>query len=129
MQMYFDNKVVGLPFDFLMEGETSEIGWKEDGNTIDNGVENDKMMRNRGWMKAPDVFNGYYSGYISARHLPFHLRRIVTRQYIGAGRHWLRFRDLGGRYYDTSGNLLHLDYIEFVPLHIVSDPTKPEDRY
>ena len=129
MQMYFDNKVVGLPFDFLMEGETSEIGWKEDGNTIDNGVENNKMMRNRGWMKAPDVFNGYYYGYISARYLPFHLRRIVTRQYIGAGRHWLRFRDLGGRYYDTSGNLLHLDYIEFVPMHIVSDPTKPEDRH
>ena len=50
---------------------------------------------------------------------------------MGEGEHWLRVKSL-----NTSDNIksrivvdFSFDYIELVPLHIVSDPTKFEDRH
>ena len=117
MQVYIDGKVEGVPF-----GEPDEYtGREEDSETYDNGVENDKYMRNLGWMKAPVVFVD--GNQRPARHDSGHLRKIITRKYLDASRHKIRFRlvsEYPARHY--------LDYLEFVPLHIVSDPTKPEDR-
>lgn len=91
--------------------------------TDDNGVENDKQMRNRGWMKAPDSFNVYtYNGWVPARSTQSGLRKVLTRIYLGPGDHWLRIKDLVEHF-------LEIDYIELVPLNIVNDPTKPEDRH
>ena len=58
-QLYFDGKICGNPM--LMEpmAVDPEIGWEDDNQTYDNGLENDKQMRNRGWMKAPDSYNNY----------------------------------------------------------------------
>ena len=61
------------------------------------------------------------------------MRKIITTKYLSEGEHWLRFRNLaedvfkledsyGVAYYD-------FNYIELVPLRIVSDPTRPEDRH
>ena len=118
MQVYIDGKVEGLPF-----GEPNEYtGRVEDSLTYDNGVENDKLMRNVGWMKAPLVFlNGQH---VPARHWLGHIRKIITRKYLDADRHKIRFRLISD--YPTSH---YLDFLEFVPLHIVNDPLVPEDRY
>ena len=118
MQVYIDGKVEGLPF-----GEPNEYtGRVEDSLTYDNGVENDKLMRNVGWMKAPLVFlNGQH---VPARHWLGHIRKIITRKYLDADRHKIRFRLISD--YPTSH---YLDFLEFVPLHIVNDPLKPEDRH
>ena len=132
MQFYLDNKITGLPIDILMSGSNPAIGWIADSDTYDNGLDNDRQLRNKGWMKAPDVFSSYSSQYVknmSVRHFERYLRRIVTRQYWGTEEHWLRLRDLGGNFSDTQSSALHFDYIEFVPLHIINDPTKPEDRH
>ena len=118
MQVYIDGKPEGKPF-----GQPNEYtGRIEDSETYDNGLENDKQMRNLGWMKAPLVFvDGYY---VPVRHNVNYIRKIVTKKYLDKGRHKIRFR-LVGEY-----PVWHeLDYIEFVPLHIISDPTKPEDRH
>ena len=117
MQVYIDGKVEGVPF-----GEPNDYtGREEDSETYDNGVENDKYMRNLGWMKAPVIFlNGHSE---PARHNNDNIRKIITRKYLDASRHKIRFRLVSD--YPASH---HLDYLEFVPLHIVSDPTKPEDR-
>jgi hypothetical protein len=48
------------------------------------------------------------------------------------GEHWMRFRYIGEENLNSifSGYHQHwFDYIELVPLHIVNDPTKPEDRH
>ena len=135
VQVYFGNKIAGRPFDVLMWGSDATIGWVDDKYTYDNGYENDKAMRNKGWMKAPDVFKVINpeatSEYMSVRSSPRYLRRIVTREYIGGeSEYWMRFRDLGGSYLSEPGcDGLYLDYIEFVPLHIINNPAKPEDRY
>ena len=107
------------------------IGWIADEATYDDGVENDKLLRNKGWMKAPDSYLQYSTEtgtYIPARGCYTMARKIIAKKYFTEGEHWLRFRYIGelGIQEDYT-NIL--DYIEIVPLHIVNDPTKPEDRH
>ena len=132
-QLYFDDKICGSPIPAYPNATDPEIGWVADEDTYDNGVENDKHLRNKGWMKAPDC---YYtppslSGNKSTpRSSCSHMRKIIHRQYIGKGEHWLRYRYIPSKYQGSFTNIgIVLDYIEFVPLHIVSDPNKPEDRH
>ena len=120
IQVYIDGKVEGMPF-----GEIDDYtGRIEDSETYDNGVENDKLMRSLGWMKAPLVYlNGHF---VPARHHPYFIRRIITKKYLDTEPHRIRFRIIGN-YYDDPYQ--QMDYLEFVPLHIINDPAKPEDRY
>ena len=126
MQMYVDNKIEGLPFDLQIGVDYgAKIGWEPDEVTYDNGFENDKSLRAKGYMKAPDVIR--ISGKAARNYYDFTavpLRKIVTRKYLDGADHWIRFRYVGE--YDYS---YFLDYIELVPLHIVSDPTKSENRH
>ena len=132
-QLYFDDKICGLPLNQDIPTTDDRIGWEEDYMTLDNGAENDKLLRNKGWMKAPDVYNsrrGY--NYLCARDNHKDMRKIATTLYLAKGEHWLRFRNLVEHHTieGTAGSIyIYLDYIEIVPLHIVSDPTKPEDRH
>ena len=85
-------------------------------------------------MKAPDSYLHYNSAiqsWISARDCPGTVRKIAAIKYLVEGEHWIRFRFIG-ELPDAWANKCipnFLDYIEIVPLHIVSDPTKPEDRH
>jgi len=91
-------------------------------------------MRNLGWMKAPDSFliwdsgnlNG--GGYIPARQSITTIRKIITRMYLSEGEHWIRFKDINPNNYKEE-EAFSFDYIELVPLKIISDPSKPEDRH
>jgi hypothetical protein len=133
-QLYFDDKVCGNPLPMLIVPNNNyNIGWVKDADTYDNGVENDKHMRNLGWMKGPDSWRiaSVEGNTVVSRDSEYSLRKIIHRQYLDEGEHWLRFRYIpptsfvqGGRNYAIS-----LDYIELVPLHIVSDPITPEDRH
>ena len=114
IQVYIDSKVTGIP---LYGNE--DAGDVPDEETLDNGVENDKQMRNRGWMKGPDSFYGYYD--TPARKLGT-FRKILTTKYLDSNEHWMRLKCLSEVPFD-------LDYIELVPLNIVNDPAKPEDRH
>ena len=92
-------------------------------------------MRNRGWMKAPDSYLVSFSnGFAPARDNNELVRRILTRLYLPEGEHWLRFRLIEhtatpGEEQENFITTVSFDYIELVPLHIVSDPSKPEDRH
>ena len=133
-QLYFDDKICGLPINQDIPTTDERIGWEDDYMTLDNGAENDKLLRNKGWMKAPDVYYGLYTLTKNkpARDNHKEMRKIATTQYLAEGEHWLRFRNLVEHETlpgTTGTTYLILDYIEIVPLHIVSDPTKPEDRH
>ena len=123
VQIYIDGKIASSPEDYGISNYSK--GAVPDNETYDNGLENDKFMRNVGWMKAPDCYKviDNYGGDFVARHSGNHTRRIINRRYLDEKEHWIRFRNVG-----ESGELL-LDYLEFVPLNIISDPTKPEDRH
>ena len=124
-QIYIDGKPEGVPFDISYLDSSpgrkeSPTGYIPDRETFDNGLENDKTMRLLGWMKAPVTF---YFRELPARNSKNYIRKIITRKYFNRGKHKIRFRIVSN--YDSNMNL---DYIEFVPLHIINDPTKPEDR-
>jgi hypothetical protein len=49
VQVYIDNKVCGLPINYMINGfKGDHVGWIDDADTYDNGVEFDKHFRNRG---------------------------------------------------------------------------------
>ena len=125
MQPYIDGKVCSLPIE--LSANLLSTGWVDDRHTLDNGVENDKHMRDRGWMKAPDSYRAWNFDegiWEPARRFTYLLRRILSRQYLTSGEHWIRFKLLSDEIIKGC-----FDYIELVPLHIVNDPTKPEDRH
>ena len=125
MQPYIDGKVCSLPIE--LSANLLSTGWVDDRRTLDNGVENDKHMRDRGWMKAPDSYRAWNFDegiWEPARRFTYLLRRILSRQYLTSGEHWIRFKLLSDEIIKGC-----FDYIELVPLHIVNDPLKPEDRH
>ena len=126
VQIYIDNLIADRPIDLTLTADNPKIGYIDDESTYDNGTENDKAMRNLGYMKAPDIFKVYgEKGLQTARSSDLYLRKIVACRHFDNGDHWIRFKNVG----DDTRIPFHLDYIELVPLHIVSDPTKPEDRH
>ena len=135
-QVYFDDKICGLPICTDIMSTDERIGWVRDDETLDNGVENDKLLRNKGWMKAPDTYNvhNYSPDYVDglARDDYCSMRKIALIEHLVEGEHWMRFRYIGEEHLNPiySGYHEHwFDYLELVPLHIVSDPNNPEDRH
>ncbi len=133
IQIYLDQKVYGLPFDTRILSKDPQIGWIDDTATYDNGVENDRQMRNRGWMKAPDSYLTMNNNItITAREHHLFVRKIIGTAYLGEGEHWLRFRCVENCKRTVDEIItpdFELDYIEIVPLNIINDLTKPEDRH
>ena len=128
VQVYLDDKVTGLPIDLRLTGERPQIAWESDadlkkGLTSDSDKEaaiaaKDKDMKNRGYMKAPDCF--YYPNdnaattQLSARDNQACLRAVIATEYLSAGSHWLRFKNVNEED-DGSAQFMH-DYFEIVPL-------------
>ena len=86
---------------------------------------NDKEMHNRNWMKAPASFK--VANGTEARQSEKPMRYVLGMFTLTQGEHWFRMknvRDDG----DMSTQGQH-DYFEIVPKSVISDPTKPEDRY
>ena len=60
------------------------------------------------------------------------MRKIITTAHLTEGENWLRFEYLEeiaiSSEVSTAITGIY-NYIELVPLHIVSDPSNPEDRH
>ena len=109
-QIFVDNEIQGIPRDLRIAGTDPQVGWEpETGGLTDS--ENDKAMRNRGYMKAPASIYTTQNGGVSLRAMNQCLRIIVgqfTWQEYGA--HTLR----GKNVYDPNQEF-HGDYIEIIP--------------
>lgn len=118
-QLFVDGKITGIPVDFVTKGTDPKIGWIKDSETTDNGVENDKTMRNRGYMKGPA--SAYNSGYKqSLRDNSTCLRLIVdTRTFQTYAPHYLRAKNI-----QSELGEFHFDYIEYCPVSLIEN----EDR-
>lgn len=120
IQFYIDDEVTGIPLDLRILGNNALIDWQKDSSTEDNGVENDKQMKNRGYMKAGTTFSGY-NEYTAgtARNEPSALRKVITTKYLSAGEHWIRFKNVNEND-DGTSQFMH-DYIEIVPMSFIRD--------
>ena len=122
-QLYWDGLPVGIPLDLRLKGVDPKIGFVIPGNDPSDpyGYENDKMMRNRGYMKAPAVFKpvktDWYEGI--ARYTPESLRKILGI-YTFDENETHSFKVVASR----SGEFM-FDYLEFVPVEVLEN----EDIY
>lgn len=127
-QIYVDNVPVGIPLDLRIDAADARIGWVDDTKTEDNGVENDKTMRNRGYMKGPVSYGKYDSNgnIITARSLSGALRRIVGIYTFNTYEpHYIRFKSV----MSNANAQCMMDYFEYVPKNIYAPPGgAPESR-
>ncbi|MFT3740739.1 MAG: fasciclin domain-containing protein [Breznakibacter sp.] len=121
VQIYWDGLPTGIPLDLRIDASDARVGY---GANTDNeaGYENDKMMRNRGYMKGPaSVKSGtWYGGHnITLRQSSSNLRRILgIYSFNEMKTHSIRFKAvLDGQF--------QIDFIEFVPTEVL----EKEDIY
>lgn len=120
-------EICGIPVDLRIFSTDSRIGWIADSETSDNGVENDKTMRNHSYMKAPLTIAQNFSDADvkpSARHYNGGIRYIVTTTELSGYDNWLRMKNVME---DATKEGMH-DYVELVPIGIVNDDVNLEDR-
>lgn len=131
-QLYFGDdmnrlKPAGLPYDLRQSAPSVNIPWEKDieDDEITN-AENDKNMRNQGYMKGPQYF-GWTDGKGTldrmSRSYSGHLRRIVTVERLEPGKsYYLRYKSALKKF-DAQ---LQIDYIEIVPTEVYNG-SEPED--
>jgi uncharacterized surface protein with fasciclin (FAS1) repeats len=117
-QLYWDGQPTGIPLDLRLLANNPKIGYVTPGiePSDPEGFENDKMMRNRGYMKAPASFKvintAWYSG-ASGRMSPSALRRILgIYTFTEAKTHIFSVKAVRG------GEFM-FDYLEFVPIEVL----------
>lgn len=117
-QLYWDHKPCGIPLDLRIEANNPLVGWVKPGTEIDDplGYENDKMLRNRGYMKGPstykDAIDRWY-GMTIARNSTKSLRRILgTYKFEKSGTHVFTVKAV------REGQFM-LDFLEFVPVEML----------
>ncbi|MDR1120949.1 MAG: fasciclin domain-containing protein [Dysgonamonadaceae bacterium] len=110
-QLFIDGEICGIPIDLKINGNDPRVGWIADEETMDNGVENDKMMRNRGYMKSGNsIINESYGNIL--RNSVNDLRIIVgTFVFTEYDYHYFRAKNV-----ESEDAEFHLDFIEYVPV-------------
>ena len=113
-QLFVDGEIIGIPVDLSYTGDMPQIGWVSDEQTTDNGAENDKMMRNRGYMKAPNsIFT--QNGNINLRQDINSLRIIIgTFTFQEYAPHFFRAKNV-----DSESGEFTMDYMEYVPVSYI----------
>ncbi|MDD4970586.1 MAG: fasciclin domain-containing protein [Paludibacter sp.] len=113
-QLYFDDVPCGVPLNLNTQSNDAAIGYVAPHTIADDyeGYENDKTMRNRGYMKGPASYKVPVTGWSygeNARYSTQILRRIMgTYTFNTAGHHKFSVKAL-------SGGEFMFDYLEFVP--------------
>lgn len=114
----------GLPLDLRQSVDPSvnaALNWQDDVEDAETNFENDKNLRNQGYMKAPLYFmlsDGKAS--VTARALPFDkvmpvVRRIIVQQYMKANtNYYIRFKSA----LKQTDAQFFLDYFEYCPSNI-----------
>ena len=115
-QLYWDGVPCGIPLDLRISASDPLIGYIEPGTDSEDlvGLENDKMMRNRGYMKGPNTYKapvGY--GQKIARQSNAVLRRVLgTYKFDKAQNHVFKVKAV------RSGQFM-MDFLEFVPVEML----------
>lgn len=124
---------VDIPLDFRMDPDDPRMGYTNlmEGTTPtdeyneDKGLESDKAMRTRGWMRAAmDYHKQNGSPTYPARFARYSVRRIITKQPFSQRDYWMRIKTV------LSGSSKYqIDYIEFCPVDISDNQQYLEDMY
>ena len=104
-----------------LDGDNENIGWVADNKDADITAENDKSMRNHGYMKAPKAFTTCDGkGETNLRDTKAVLRRIMVSAYMKPNKtYYLRFKSALNK---TDAQFFS-DYFEFVPKSVYNGTT------
>lgn len=118
-QLYFDGEPCGIPLDLRVDANNPLIGYVTPSlaNLEDPyGYENDKMMRNRGYMKGPATYtttNPIFYGISIARNSNRVLRKILgIYTFDKPGHHVFKVKSV------KEGQFM-FDYLEFIPVELI----------
>lgn len=124
---------LGIPLDVRVDATDERIGWTVANEEDDLGIESDRALRNRGYMRGPYSFRGHaesnneattYAGNCRTDGTVI-LRRILVQQtFKQSEEYWLRIKNML-----SNGDALkwQVDFVEFVPVDIVNNPNYEED--
>lgn len=138
IQIYLDDEICGIPLDLRNNAEAqAKIGWFEEEGTENEIREKDKAMRNKGFMKGPASCHlNLEDANDKAGNMRYSkqcIRRIVGQFDLGKrykngspDGHWLRIKSVTR---NATTEQFNQDYLEIVPINIITDPSKPEDQY
>lgn len=132
----------GIPLDLRMGGKyrhlpstaggnmPSIVGWLHDHDDLQDDVdaiaENDKKMRNNGYMKGPAIYAGTPGGSNFARGNEQNIRRIVVREYLYPDKvYYLKFKNV----LDDDTKECYMDYFEYCSKEVYDNPMTPEDPW
>jgi len=126
-------QILGIPLDVRVPAEDERIGWTDASQEDDRGIESDRALRNRGYMRGPISFRGHADSYIEAEtgvgncrtdNTQILRRILVTQQFKQSEEYWLRFKNML-----SNGDALkwQLDFIEFVPIDVLNNGVYEED--
>lgn len=112
-QLFVDGEIQGIPRDLRIAGTDPQVGWLPDTGTPSD-AENDKAMRNRGYMKAPASI-WTLQGQTTLREKETCLRIIIGQfNFQEYGAHYLR-----GKNVYAPDQEFHGDYIEIIPTSLI----------
>ncbi len=112
-QLFVDGEIQGIPRDLRIAGTDPQVGWIADTGTPAD-AENDKAMRNRGYMKAPASI-WTLQGQTTLREKETCLRIIIGQfNFQEYGAHYLR-----GKNVYAPDQEFHGDYIEIIPTSLI----------
>lgn len=119
----YNLSAIGIPLDLRMS-DVVVTGWVSDnGLTNDEIEENDKAMRNNGYMKGPKYF--YDDASHAGRDRSNCLRRIIYTGQLEAGRtYYMRFKSV----LQTTDAEFFFDYLEIVPKSVYNGESA-EDKW
>lgn len=138
-QFYFgenpDNlKAIGLPVDLRLSPTNPSIAWEaDDPDDEDHNNENDKIMRNHGYMKPP-MHDGITRGGVVTESLRntesyrsyLRLRKIIYTGTLSPGKtYYLRCKSV----LENPKTQFVMDWLEYAPKNVYANDLYPEDKW
>ena len=124
---------LGIPLDVRIESREESIGWTAPDEEEDQGIESDRSLRSRGYMRGPFSYRGHGSewpelttGLGNCRtDGNVLIRKIVTTQlFRQSDDHWFRIKNM---LVDGDAQKWQLDFVEFIPVDVLNNDQYQED--
>ena len=124
---------LGIPFDVRIESRDERIGWTAPDEEEDMGIESDRSLRSRGYMRGPFSYRGHGSEWLEQTTGTGNcrtdgnvlIRKIITTQYFRqSDDHWFRIKNM---LVDGDAQKWQLDFVEFIPVDVLNNDRYQED--
>ena len=124
---------LGIPLDVRIESREESIGWTPPDEEEDMGIESDRSLRSRGYMRGPFSYRGHGSEWPEATTGLGNcrtdgnvlIRKIITTQlFRQSDDHWFRIKNM---LVDGDAQKWQLDFVEFIPVDVLNNERYQED--